>query len=170
MAHCGDSAAGFFLCTLTSVDIVTGWMELEALWGNGQERVQAGVHAVKGRLPVPLLGLDSDNGSEFINHAFYTYCQKQHITFTRSRPYRKNDSAHVEQKNGALVQHLVGYGRLSTKAAQQQLAAVYQLVRLQANFFQPVNKLVEKHWNGASNTAVMTVPRHPSSACWRPGC
>jgi hypothetical protein len=149
VAHCGDSAAGFFLCTLTSVDIVTGWMELEALWGKGQERVRAGVHAVKSRLPVPLLGLDSDNGSEFINHAFYAYCQQQHLTFTRSRPYRKNDSAHVEQKNGALVRHLVGYGRLSTKAAQQQLAAVYQLVRLQANFFQPVNKLVEKHWNGA---------------------
>jgi len=150
VAHCGESTQGFYLCTLTSVDIATGWVELQAVWGKGQQRVQGGVHALRRQLPMPLLGLDSDNGSEFINHAFLAYCRQHHITFTRSRPYKKNDSAHVEQKNGALVRHLVGYGRLATRAAHRQLADVYRLVRLQANFFQPVRKLLEKHHEGAT--------------------
>ncbi|HUZ76065.1 MAG TPA: transposase family protein [Chloroflexota bacterium] len=149
VAHCGDSTQGFYLCTLTSVDIATGWVELQAVWGKGQSRVKSGVHAIRRQLPMPLLGLDSDNGSEFINYAFLAYCLQHHITFTRSRPYKKNDSAHVEQKNGALVRHLIGYGRLATKAAHRQLAEVYRLVRLQANFFQPVRQLLEKHHHGA---------------------
>ena len=149
VAHCGDSTRGFYLCTLTSVDFATGWVEPQAIWGKGQARVKSGVHAIRRQLPMPLLGLDSDNGSEFINYAFWAYCQQQHITFTRSRPYKKNDSAHVEQKNGALIRHLVGYGRLATRAAHRQLAEVYRLVRLQANFFQPVRQLLEKHHQGA---------------------
>ena len=85
-----------------------------------------------------MLGLDSDNGSEFINRGLYTYCQDNGITFTRSRPYRKNDSAHVEQKNGAVVRRLTGHARYASSVAFQQLRQVYSLARLHVNFFQPV--------------------------------
>src|SRR5262249_30996986 len=90
VAHCGSSTQGFYLCTLCAVDIATAWVELEAVWGKGYERVGGGVHRVRQRLPMPLLGLDSDNGSEFINKSLYEYCQKTAVTFTRSRAWKKN--------------------------------------------------------------------------------
>jgi hypothetical protein len=111
--------------------------------------VGTAVHRVRERWPVPLMGLDTDNGSEFINHHLYTWCQREGITFTRSRAWKKNDSAHVEQKNGAVVRHLVGYDRFASRAAYAQLARVYQLARLHVNFFQPVEKLVRKTRQGA---------------------
>jgi len=98
VAHCGESTEGFYLTTLSAVDVATGWVECQAVWGKGQERVGGAVHHISQQLPFPLLGLDSDNGSEFINHHLYAYCRRKEITFTRSRPYKKNDSAHVEQK------------------------------------------------------------------------
>jgi hypothetical protein len=149
VAHCGSSTQGFYLCTLCAVDIASCWVELQAVWGKGQERVGGAIHRVGERLPVPLVGLDSDNGSEFINQHLYTYCQQHHITFTRSRAWKKNDSAHVEQKNGAVVRHLVGYDRLASKAAYAQLTRVYELARLHVNFFQPVQKLASKTRAGA---------------------
>lgn len=149
VAHCGSSTKGFYLCTLCAVDIATAWVELEAVWGKGHERVGGGVQHVRQRLPMPLLGIDSDNGSEFINHSLYAYCQKTGVTFTRSRAWKKNDSAHVEQKNGAVVRQLIGYDRFASKAAYAQLARVYRLARLHVNFFQPVQKLVSKHHEGA---------------------
>ena len=100
-------------------------------------------------MPVPLRGLDSDNGSEFINRPLYYYCLYEGITFTRSRPYRKNDSAHVEQKNGAVVRALVGYDRYASRAAYAQFARVYRLLRLHTNFFQPVQRLLAKSRHGA---------------------
>ncbi len=149
VAHCGPSTAGFFLHTLCAVDIATGWVELQPVWGKGHRRVTAAIHEVRGRLPVPLRGLDTDNGAEFINRPLYYYCGREAITFTRSRPYRKNDSAHVEQKNGAIVRALVGYDRYSSRAAYAQLARVYRLLRLHTNFFQPVQRLVHKSRHGA---------------------
>jgi len=149
VAHCGSSTQGFYLCTLCAVDIATTWIELEAVWGKSQQRVGGAIHHVWARLPVPLVGLDSDNGSEFINHGLYDWCHRQGVTFTRSRAWKKNDSAHVEQKNGAVVRHLVGYDRFASKAAYAQLARVYRLARLHVNFFQPVEKLVTKHREGA---------------------
>jgi hypothetical protein len=149
VAHCGSSTEGFYLCTLCAVDIATAWVELEAVWGKGQARVGGAVHRVRTRLPMPLLGLDSDNGSEFINHALLAYCRLQRITFTRSRPWKKNDRAHVEQKNGAVVRQLVGYDRFASRAAYGHLQRVYRLARLHVNFFQPVEKLVTKTRQGA---------------------
>jgi hypothetical protein len=96
-----------------------------------------------------LLGLHSDNGSEFINHHLWHYCQQQGIEFTRSRSYKKNDQAHVEQKNWSTVRRLVGYDRYSTQAAYHQLEYLYPLVRLHANFFQPICKLVARERDGA---------------------
>jgi hypothetical protein len=101
------------------------------------------------RLPFALLGVDSDNGSEFINQCFYTYCHQEKLTFTRSRAYKKNDSCHVEQKNGNIVRRLVGYDRYTSKAAYQCLERVYYDVRLYVNFFQPMMKLLDKTRNGA---------------------
>lgn len=149
VAHCGSSTQGFFLCTLCAVDIATAWIELDAVWGKGQVRVGAAVDHIRTRLPLPLVGLDSDNGSEFINRSLLDYCRRHTITFTRSRAWKKNDSAHVEQKNGAIVRHLIGYDRFATRAAYAQLTRVYQLARLHVNFFQPVEKLLTKSRQGA---------------------
>jgi hypothetical protein len=149
VAHCGSKTEGFYLCTLCTVDITTAWVELEPVWGKGQKRVRGAIHRVRTRLPIPLVGLDSDNGSEFINRALLTYCRLQHITFTRSRPWIKNDSAHVEQTNGAVGRQLVGYDRFTSRAAYAQLQRVYRLARLHVHFFQPVEKLVTKTRQGA---------------------
>ena len=149
VAHCGESSEGFYLTTLCTVDLATGWVECQGVWGKGQQRVGSAVHHIRRRLPFPLLGLDSDNGSEFINHHLYAYCQREKITFTRSRPYKKNDSAHVEQKNWSVVRRLVGYDRYTSRAALQQLNHLYSLVRLYVNFFQPSMKLQHKSRQGA---------------------
>jgi hypothetical protein len=149
VAHCGGSTQGFYLHTLCAVDVATSWVELQALWGKGHYRVAAGVQAVRQRLPVTLVGLDSDNGSEFINRLLYYYCWREGITFTRGRAWKKNDSALVEQKNGAIVRQLVGYDRFASRPAYAQLARVYALARWHVNFFQPVEKLVTKHRTGA---------------------
>jgi len=149
VAHCGESTKGFYLHTLNAVDVATGWVECQAVWGKGQHRVGGAVHSISRRLPFPLLGLDSDNGSEFINHHLVDYCRRWQITFTRSRPYKKNDSAHVEQKNWSVVRRLVGYDRYSSKAALDTLNRLYALLRWYTNFFQPVMKLQRKTRHGA---------------------
>ena len=149
VAHCGDTTEGFYLNTLSAVDIATGWVECQAVWGKGQQRVGSAVHKMSRSLLFPLLGLDSDNGSEFINQHLYSYCQRNEITFTRSRPYKKNDNAHIEQKNWSVVRRLVGYGRYTSRPSLRQLARVYGLMDQYANFFQPVMKLKHKSRNGA---------------------
>ena len=161
VAHCGGTTKGFYLCTLCAVDVKTAWVELQAVWGKGQQRVRAAVHYVRGRWPVPLQGLDSDNGSEFINTALLDYCRQYGITFTRSRAWKKNDSAHVEQKNGAVVRALVGYDRFASRAAYAQLARVYELARLHVNFFQPTQKLVHKSRDGAHTRRVYDAAQTP---------
>jgi hypothetical protein len=144
VAHCGESTAGSYLCTLNAVDVATGWTECVAVANKGQAAVFEALQLMRKRLPFPLLGIDSDNGSEFINDHLIRYCQQEKITFTRCRPYKKNDQAHVEQKNGSVVRQLVGYDRYTTPAALEQLAGVYELVRLHVNVYLPVMKLVDK--------------------------
>ena len=161
VAHCGDSTEGFYLNTLCAVDVASGWTECLPVWGKGQQRVCSAVHRMRQRLPFALLGVDSDNGSESINHCFYTYCHQEKITFTRSRAYKKNDSCHVEQKNGNVVRRLVGYDRYTTKAAYQCLERLYDCVRLYTNFFQPTMKLVSKTRHGAKVNKVYDVARTP---------
>ena len=149
VAHCGESTEGFYLTTLSAVDVATGWYEPVVVWGKGQSRVGGAVYDVRKRLPMPLLGLDSDNGSEFINQSLYDYCRRNAIIFTRSRSYKKNDSCHVEQKNWSVVRRIIGYDRFTSKAAFRALDDVYTLLRLYVNFFQPVLKLVGKSRQGA---------------------
>ena len=149
VAHCGDNVDGFYLNTLCAVDIASGWTECLPVWGKWQEKVRQSVHRMKQHLPFPLLGIDSDNGSEFINKSFYNYCRDEKITFTRSRSYKKNDNCYVEQKNGNIVRRFVGYERYDTKTSFECLERVYNLVRLYINFFQPTMKLVSKTRHGA---------------------
>ena len=144
VAHCGQSVDGIYLNTLTATDLATGWTECRALPNKTQVAVSQAIEAMRHDLPFPLLGLDSDNGSEFINDNLYRYCLSEHITFTRSRPYQKNDQAHVEQKNWSVVRHTVGYDRLETPEELALLTSIYANLRLYINFFQPVLKLIAK--------------------------
>lgn len=136
VAHCAESTHGEYLHSLTVTDIVTGWTECLAIRNRSQHTVHAAIVQARMCLPFPLLGLDSDNGTEFINDLLLRYCQQEQITFTRSRPYKKNDQAHVEQKNWSIVRQLVGYDRYEDQPACDALAALYEMVRLYTNFFQ----------------------------------
>ena len=144
VAHCGTTTEGQYLNTLTCSDISTGWTDVTALLHRSQQAVSEAIHRMRHRLPFPLLGIDSDNGSEFINDTLYRYCLDQKITFTRSRPYKKNDQAHVEQKNWSVVRHTVGYDRWETEQEFDLLESIYDDLRLYINFFQPSFKLITK--------------------------
>lgn len=144
VAHCGDHVDGEFLNTLVLTDINTGWTEFAPLFRKSDDDVAAGLDAIRIVLPVALLGLDSDNGSEFINEKIFEYCEKEKITFTRSRPYKKNDQAHVEQKNGNIVRRTVGYDRFEGAEAWTRLLNLYRILRLYVNYFQPSCKLLDK--------------------------
>ena len=161
VAHCGESTEGQYLNTLSAVDIASGWVACRGVMGKGQQRVGGAIHHIGQNLPFPLLGLDSDNGSEFINHHLFAYCQQKSITFTRARPYRKNDNAHIEQKNWSVVRRLVGYDRYQSQEALVQLNRLYPLVERYVNFFQPVMQLKEKHRQGARVRKVYDAPRTP---------
>lgn len=161
VAHCGTSTAGHYLNTLTVTDVATCWTECVGVWGKGQAAVFAGLELVRERLPFPLLGIDSDNGSEFLNAQLVRYCQGEHITFTRSRPYWKNDQAHVEQKNWSVVRRLLGYGRYESEEALKQLNVVYELLRIWINHWQPAMKLIGKEREGAKVTKRYDVAQTP---------
>lgn len=149
VGHCGESTIDFYLTSLLAIDVATGWTELQAVWGKGQHRVGSALQAVRQALPIPLLGLHTDNGSEFLNHILVPWCREKSVTFTRGRPYRKNDQAYVEQRNGAVLRRYVGYERFATHAAFAALQAVHERLRLYVNFFQPIRKLVSKERRGA---------------------
>jgi hypothetical protein len=144
VAHCGNTTEGQFLNTLTCTDLSTGWTDVTGLLHRSQEAVSRAIHQMRQRLPFPLLGIDSDNGGEFINDLLYRYGLDEKITFTRSRPYQKNDQAHVEQKNWSVVRHIVGYDRWETEQELVLLESVYDDLRLYINFFQPSFKLIAK--------------------------
>lgn len=147
--HCGQSVAGFFLTTLVVTDVATGWTECEPIKGMGKQRVGGGLHFVRERLPMGIRELHTDNGSEFLNTLLFPYCQREGIRMTRGRPYKKNDQAYVEERNGMVVRRLVGYDRYATDLAKKLLSEFYAQLRLYLNFFQPMRKLVAKHRNGA---------------------
>jgi hypothetical protein len=149
VAHCGNYTGGAFLHTLVLTDVATGWTEFEALLVRGQETVLQALHQIQACIPFSLLGLDTDNGSEFINYALLYYCQEEKITFTRCRPYKKNDQCFVEQKNGAIIRRFVGYDRFTGILPCRALQALYQPLRLYVNFFQPSVKLISKTREGS---------------------
>jgi hypothetical protein len=149
VAHCGTTGAGEYINTLNVTDIRTGWTEPVAVLNKAQRHVFAGLMDVEKRQPFPFAGIDSDNGSEFINHELYRYCKEKGIQFTRSRAYTKNDNCHVEQKNWSLVRRHIGYGRYEGEPAAKLLNEYYALLRLYVNFFLPSTKLIEKRRNGS---------------------
>ena len=150
VAHCGPQAAGAFLHTLVLTDVATGWTECLPLLTRSHDAVIGALGQARQLLPFPLLGLDTDNGPEFLNYELLRYCEREGITFTRGRAYRKNDQCFVEQKNGVIVRQLVGYDRFEGADAYRQLAEVYRALRLYVNFFQPSMKLREKRRDGAA--------------------
>jgi hypothetical protein len=148
--HCGGvKHQGNFVHTLTLTDIHSGWTECAALVVREQTLVVEGISMIRSQLPFVLRGLDTDNDSVFINETLQTYCREQELHWTRSRAYRKNDQAWVEQKNGAVVRRLAGYDRLSGLNAAATLGRLYQSARLFVNFFQPSFKLAGKQRDGA---------------------
>lgn len=149
VGHDGGLLQGEYLFTLDMTDVYSGWTEVQAVQNKAQVWVFAALKQLRARLPFPLQGIDSDNGSEFINADLLEYCQQEQLTFTRSRPYRKNDNCYVEQKNYTMVRRHVGYQRL---AGVEQLALVnelYKHLRLYTNYFQPLMKLKHKERHGS---------------------
>lgn len=149
VAHSGPTAKGSFVQTLTLTDIATGWTECAPVLVREQKLVTEVLGEMRKLMPFPLLGFDTDNDSVFMNETVHAYCKEEGVEFTRCRPYRKNDQAWVEQKNGAVVRHTVGYRRYEGLEAAAALARLYKVLRLFVNFFQPSFKLAEKSRDGA---------------------
>ena len=168
VAHCGRTMAGSFVSTLVLTDIASGWTECVPLLLREAQLVVDAVDQLRGALPFTLRGIDTDNGSEFLNEVLVAFCKEHGIELTRSRPYRKNDQAWVEQKNGAVVRRLVGYGRLEGMPAAEALARLYSAARLFVNVFQPSFKLAEKTRDGARVHKRYHAPETPSCAKTRP--
>lgn len=149
VGHDGGVAAGDYCQTLDLTDVATTWTETLAVRNKAQSHVFAAIQKVRKNLPFALLGLDSDNGSEFINDQLLQYCRQEKITFTRSRPYRKNDNCFVEQKNYSIVRRAVGYARYDSDEQCELLNELYSYLRLYTNFFLPTMKLKSKERVGS---------------------
>jgi hypothetical protein len=149
VAHCGECSGGSFLHTLVLTDVATGWIEFCPLLRRGEVDVTNAIGQSRQRLPMPILGLDTDNGSEFINYEMLRYCERESISFTRARAYKKNDQCHVEEKNGSVVRRLVGYARYEGPEPMQAMSQIYEVLRLYVNFFQPSLKLATKRRDGS---------------------
>lgn len=164
VSHGGGSSSGAFLWSLTLTDFHSGWTELAALWGNSAGEVRVGLERIEHRLPFPMLGFDCDNGSEFLNEIVEAYLlrRKRSIDWTRSRAYKKNDQAHVEQKNFTHVRQLLGYGRFGDLALRELVNGLYEQAWLPLrNHFTPVMKLVEKQRVGSKVLKKYDTPATP---------
>lgn len=145
VSHSGPCASGEFIYSLNVTDIHTQWGETRAIMGKGEAGVVEAMEDIRRSLPFAIKSIDSDNGSEFINNHLRGYCQKHKIHFTRSRPYKKNDNAHIEQKNWTHVRRIFGWVRLDTREQLQAMNALYKgELRLMMNLFQPCTKLISK--------------------------
>lgn len=169
VGHEGGNSSGEFCFTLTVTDIATGWTENSTVKNKAQKWVLEAMDGIAAGFPFPVRGIDSDNGSEFINAHLLAYCEKHKITFTRSRPGNKNDGAHVEQKNWAVVRQVAGYHRYDTDAERLLLNRIWSQQSLLTNYFYPQQKLVSKVRRGAkvskkydrASTPYQRAMRHP---------
>ena len=164
VAHCGESMAGMFAFTIDCVDIATTWTEQRAVWGKGESGVLEQIKDIEDSLPFPLLGFDSDNGSEFLNYHLlrHFHHRDQPVQFTRSRPYHKNDNAHVEQKNWTHVRQWLGYQRLDNPDVVALMNDLYTSEwRLYHNFFMPSVKLLEKKRIASKTIKRYDTPKTP---------
>lgn len=143
--HCGESTAGIYAETLNVLDIETHWNEQISFLRKTKGKVVGGFHILKTRFPFPVKSIDFDNGSEFVNWAFKKYCDKNKIEYTRSRSYRKNDQAHIEERNGHRIRDVFGYDRITKQEMVNLMNDIYENeYRLLNNFFYATRKLVSK--------------------------
>ncbi len=164
VAHCGASTEGMFVFTVNCIDLATSWREQRAVWGKGERNVLLALQDIERSLPFPLLGFDCDNGSEFLNWSILKYFthRKRPVQYTRSRPYHKNDNAHIEEKNWTLVRQYIGYQRLAKPSLADQLNELYRSQwRLLMNFFIPSTKLIKKERQGSKIIKVYDPPQTP---------
>ena len=160
--HCGSSTLGEYINTLSTTEVSSGWWEGEAIMGKSQEYTFQALKRIRERIPFECKGLDSDNGSEFINDILYKYCHREKLEFTRSRPGRKNDNAYIEQKNWTHVRKVLGYLRYDSPKELMIINDLYQHeLRLYKNFFQPVMKLASKERIGGRVKRKYDVPQSP---------
>ena len=160
--HCGGSSQGEFLCSLNLTDILSGWVETEAVMGKGQRGILEALDKISQRLPFKILGIDSDNGSEFINYHLLSWCDKQDIQFTRSRPYKKDDNAHIEQKNWTHVRKFMGWDRYDSPQALEAMNDLYEEeLSLFMNLFQPSVKLIKTVRKGSRKNRIYDRPQTP---------
>jgi hypothetical protein len=162
VAHCGASSEGPFISTLDTTDFDTTWSERRAILTKGETAVVDAMTDIEQAIPFRIRGLDSDSGSEFINELLLRFCQKRKIRFTRSRPYKKNDNAHIEQKNYTHVRKIFGYARFDSEAACEAMNDLYRHeLRLFQNVFQPSVKLLKKVRRGSRITRLYDKPKTP---------
>lgn len=164
VAHCGESMAGMFVFTIDCVDIATTWTEQRAVWGRGETGVLKQIKDIEESLPFPLLGFDSDNGSEFLNHHLLRHFHQRRspVQFTRSRPYHKDDNAHVEQKNWTHVRQWLGYHRIDNPVAVHLMNDLYTKEwNWFHNFFCPSVKLLEKRLVAGKTVKKYDTPMTP---------
>ena len=168
VSHSGNSASGEFLYSLNVTDIHTGWVETRAVRGKGQQGILAALGEIRKALPFPIYGINSDNGSEFINAQLWRYCKKHQIQFTRGRPYKKDDNAHIEQKNWTHVRRLMGWDRYESLAALKALNALYAGdLSLMMNMYQPSVKLTHKVRVGSKLRRRYDTPQTPLDRLWK---
>jgi hypothetical protein len=161
VGHCGGSGSGEFLYTLNMTDVFSGWTALGAMKGRGERGTLLAIKSARRHIPFALKGIDSDNDGAFINHHLLRYCRKEQITFTRCRPYRKNDQCHVEQKNWSVVRQFIGYRRFETDEQLALLDKIYPLVMQYHNFFSPMMRLQSKERDGSKVTRRYVTPSTP---------
>lgn len=149
VAHCGDTTRGEYINTLNMTDVATGWTVCTCFMGRSEKYCTEAVELAKTSFPFRILGIDSDNGSEFINAHFRRYCERNEISFSRGRPWKKNDSCYIEQKNWDIIRKMIGYGRFDTAEQLDILRRIYTLLVFYQNYFQPSCKLVRKQRIGA---------------------
>jgi hypothetical protein len=160
--HSGESSFGEFIFSLNFTDILSEWVETQAVMGKGKAGVVNAIDKLSGRVPFKVLGLDSDNGSEFINHHLFSWCKKKEIQFTRSRPYKKDDNAHIEQKNWTHVRKFMGWDRYDTQEALEAMNDLYDNeLCLFMNLFQPSVKLQKVIRKGSRKKRVYDHPQTP---------
>jgi hypothetical protein len=164
VAHCGSSAAGMFVYTINCVDIATSWTEQRAVWGKGEKGVVRAIDDIEKHLPFILKGFDCDNGSEFLNWHLYRHFteRKNPVQYTRARPYKKNDNAHVEEKNWTHIRQYLGYQRFEKPELVEKLNDLYTNEwNLYFNFFIPSVKLIEKYRVGSKIIKKYDKPKTP---------
>jgi hypothetical protein len=162
VSHSGNSASGEFAYSLNLTDVHTGWTETRAILGKGRQAVLDALEEIQGALPFTLRGINSDNGSEFINWHVGAWCARHQVQFTHSRPYKKDDNPHIEQKNWTHVRKLMGWDRYDTPQAVQAMNDLYRNeLRQWLNLFQPSAKLVQRVRVGSRLRRRYDLPRTP---------